>query len=244
MLVSFKNITKRYGTQNAVDGVTLEIDGGGVTGLLGPNGAGKSTLMKLCMGYLQPDEGQVFIGGEDVSQSGPALRKRIGYLPEHNPLYLEMHVKESLEFTAGLHGIRGQERSERIQSVIEQVGLGDESHKKIYALSKGYRQRVGLAQAILHTPEILILDEPTTGLDPLQLADIRALIADLGQRSTVMLSTHIMQEVEAVCDRVIILSRGQVVADAPTAELVDSSGGLEEAFRAAVTGRADKAQHA
>lgn len=153
-------------------------------------------------------------------------------------------MKESLEFTAGLHGIRGQERSERIQSVIEQVGLGDESHKKIYALSKGYRQRVGLAQAILHTPEILILDEPTTGLDPLQLADIRALIADLGQRSTVMLSTHIMQEVEAVCDRVIILSRGQVVADAPTAELVDSSGGLEEAFRAAVTGRADKAQHA
>ena len=153
-------------------------------------------------------------------------------------------MKESLEFTAGLHGIRGQERSERIHSVIEQVGLGDESHKKIYALSKGYRQRVGLAQAILHTPEILILDEPTTGLDPLQLADIRALIADLGQRSTVMLSTHIMQEVEAVCERVIILSRGQVVADAPTAELVDGSGGLEEAFRAAVTGRADKAQHA
>jgi ABC-2 type transport system ATP-binding protein len=234
MLVSFKNITKRYGSQNAVDGITLDISGGGVTGLLGPNGAGKSTLMKLCLGYIQPDAGQVFIGGEDVAQSGPALRQRIGYLPEHNPLYLEMYVRESLKFTAGLHGLRGQDRTSRIENVIERVGLGAEVHKQIHALSKGYRQRVGLAQAILHEPEILILDEPTTGLDPLQLADIRSLIRELGKRSTVVLSTHIMQEVEAVCDRVIILSHGRVVADASTSELV-AGGGLEQAFREAVT---------
>ncbi|MDG2425283.1 MAG: ATP-binding cassette domain-containing protein [Flavobacteriales bacterium] len=233
MHVSFKDITKCYGNQKAVDGVTLEIAKNGVTGLLGPNGAGKSTMMKLALGYIHAETGRIEIGGLDVTQEGLAVRERTGYLPEHNPLYLDMYVRESLHFTASLHGLRGEKRTQRIKAVIEETGLGAESHKQIHALSKGYRQRVGLAQALIHEPELLILDEPTTGLDPLQLEDIRALIRRLGEQATVILSTHIMQEVEAVCDRVVILSKGRIVEDAAAADLI-GSGGLEHAFRQAV----------
>ena len=230
MLLEVHSITKHYGPQKALDGVTLSVPKGQVVGLLGPNGAGKSTLMKSILGYLTADDGTIHFDGIDVREGGDAMRHRMGYLPEHNPLYPEMYVREFLDFIAGLHRFNDRSaRAEKVQETIERVGLTPEAHKPISALSKGYKQRVGLAQSILHDPELLILDEPTSGLDPLQLKDIRALIKSFGQSRTVILSTHILQEVEAMCDRVVIINQGRIVEDAPLDDLI-AQGGLEQAF--------------
>ncbi|MFM9051544.1 MAG: ATP-binding cassette domain-containing protein, partial [Bacteroidota bacterium] len=215
MSISVKKITKIFGTQTALSDVSFEITKGQVVGFLGPNGAGKSTMMKIITCLLPPTEGDVKVCGRDVIDESLEVRKLVGYLPEHNPLYLEMYVKEYLEFIAGLHKISGN-RSHRIADMIEATGLGQEQRKKIGTLSKGYRQRVGLAQALLHDPQVLILDEPTSGLDPNQLIGIRQLIKETGRKKTVLLSTHIMQEVEAICDRVIIINKGRIVADDKT----------------------------
>ena len=213
MSIIVQNVTKQYDNQLALNNVSLTIDKGEIIGLLGPNGAGKSTLMKIITCFIPPTQGTVSVEGFDILEQSMEVRKRVGYLPEHNPLYLDMYVKEYLGFVAGIHHITGQEASKRIDEMIEMTGLGVEMHKKIGALSKGYRQRVGLAQAMIHNPSVLILDEPTSGLDPNQLIDIRRLIKDLGNEKTVLLSTHIMQEVEALCDKVIIINKGVVVAN-------------------------------
>lgn len=211
MSISVRGITKLYGAQKALDNVSFEIGSGEVVGFLGPNGAGKSTMMKVLTCFVPPTSGQASVCGHDLRTDGLAVRRSVGYLPEHNPLYTDLYVRESLEFTAGLYGLRN--RRERAKEMIAIVGLEREQHKRIGALSKGYRQRVGLAQALIHDPAVLILDEPTSGLDPNQLEGIRALIKRTGREKTVMLSTHIMQEVEAICDRVIIIDRGRIVAD-------------------------------
>ena len=229
MSIWVDNVQKRFGTQLALNGVELRIGKGEVVGLLGPNGAGKSTLMRLVTGYLPPTEGRVEVCGFDVAEAPLETKKRVGYLPEHNPLHEEMYVQEYLLFVAGLHKV--SDRKARVAEVIREVGLTPEQHKTIGQLSKGYRQRVGLAQALLHDPEVLILDEPTSGLDPNQLVDIRALIRSLGKDRTVVLSTHIMQEVEAMCDRVVLIRLGEIVADAPLADMVDAPGGLEAQFK-------------
>ena len=213
MSIIVQNVTKQYDNQLALNDVSLTIGKGEIVGLLGPNGAGKSTLMKIITCFIPPTKGTVSVEGYDIWEQSMEVRKRVGYLPEHNPLYLDMYVKEYLGFVAGIHHITGQEASKRINEMIEMTGLGVEMHKKIGALSKGYRQRVGLAQAMIHNPSVLILDEPTSGLDPNQLIDIRRLIKDLGNEKTVLLSTHIMQEVEALCDKVIIINKGVVVAN-------------------------------
>ena len=213
MSIIVQNVTKQYDNQLALNDVSLTIGKGEIVGLLGPNGAGKSTLMKIITCFIPPTKGTVSVEGYDIWEQSMEVRKRVGYLPEHNPLYLDMYVKEYLGFVAGIHHITGQEASKRIDEMIEMTGLGVEMHKKIGALSKGYRQRVGLAQAMIHNPSVLILDEPTSGLDPNQLIDIRRLIKDLGNKKTVLLSTHIMQEVEALCDKVIIINKGVVVAN-------------------------------
>lgn len=213
MSIIVQNITKQYDKQLALNNVSLTIGKGEIVGLLGPNGAGKSTLMKIITCFIPPTKGTVNVEGYDIWEQSMEVRKRVGYLPEHNPLYLDMYVKEYLGFVAGIHHITGQEANKRIDEMIEMTGLGVEMHKKIGALSKGYRQRVGLAQAMIHNPSVLILDEPTSGLDPNQLIDIRRLIKDLGNEKTVLLSTHIMQEVEALCDKVIIINKGVVVAN-------------------------------
>lgn len=209
MSIEVKNITKIYGNQKALDEVSFSIKNGEIVGLLGPNGAGKSTLMKILTSYITADEGSAAVNDFDVSTSKHAVQKIVGYLPEHNPLYLEMYVREYLAFNASVY----QVEKSRIQEVIFLTGLTSESHKKIGQLSKGYRQRVGLATALLHNPDVLILDEPTTGLDPNQLVEIRELIKNIGKDKTVILSTHIMQEVEAICDRVIIINKGKIVTD-------------------------------
>ena len=229
MSIWVDNVQKRFGTQLALNGVELRIGKGEVVGLLGPNGAGKSTLMRLVTGYLPPTEGRVEVCGFDVAEAPLETKKRVGYLPEHNPLHEEMYVQEYLLFVAGLHKV--SDRKARVTDVIREVGLAPEQHKTIGQLSKGYRQRVGLAQALLHDPEVLILDEPTSGLDPNQLVDIRALIRSLGKDRTVVLSTHIMQEVEAMCDRVVLIRLGEIVADAPLADMVNAPGGLEAQFK-------------
>ena len=230
MLLEVHDVTKHYGPQKALDGVSVSVPKGQVVGLLGPNGAGKSTLMKSILGYLPIDGGTISFDGTDVREGGDAMRHRMGYLPEHNPLYPEMYVREFLDFIAGLHGIKGkQARTAKVEETIKRVGLTPEAHKTISALSKGYKQRVGLAQAILHDPELLILDEPTSGLDPLQLKEIRNLITEFGRTRTVILSTHIMQEVEAMCDRVVIIKQGRIVEDAPLDALI-ARGGLEQVF--------------
>jgi ABC-2 type transport system ATP-binding protein len=198
--------------------VNINIGKGEIVGLLGPNGAGKSTLMKILTGYIPPTSGSATISGYDVSVKTEEVKKIVGYLPEHNPLYLEMYIKEYLEFIAGIHKL-GNKSRQRIREIIEITGLGPEQNKKIGLLSKGYRQRVGLAQALIHNPEILILDEPTSGLDPNQLIEIRDVIKGIGKEKTVILSTHIMQEVEAVCNRAIIINKGKIVADGSTSEL-------------------------
>ncbi|MEC3880366.1 ATP-binding cassette domain-containing protein [Parapedobacter sp. 10938] len=217
MSIVVTDLHKRYGTHRALKGISFEAKPGRVLGFLGPNGAGKSTTMKILAGSLVPTSGHAIIAGNNIPHDNLAARRRTGYLPEDNPLYVDMYVREALAFMAGLHNIANSKT--RIAEVIALTGLVAEQHKKIHQLSKGYRQRVGLAQAILHDPDILILDEPTSGLDPNQLQDIRALIRNLGREKTVLLSTHIMQEVEAICDDVIIIHHGQIVADFPLAEL-------------------------
>ena len=212
MSIQVQNITKQYGEQLALNNVTLSIDKG-IVGLLGPNGAGKSTLMKIITCFIPPTSGTVSVNGFDVMDNPMEVKRIVGYLPEHNPLYLDMYVREYLNFVAGIHHLNGKAAKERIERMIEETGLSLEAHKKIGALSKGYRQRVGLAQAMMHDPQVLILDEPTSGLDPNQLIEIRNLISDLGKEKTVLLSTHIMQEVEAICQRAIIINKGVVVAD-------------------------------
>jgi ABC-2 type transport system ATP-binding protein len=209
MSIEVKNISKRYGAQKALDSISFSVKNGEIVGLLGPNGAGKSTLMKILTSYVIADEGTALVNELDVMQSKNAVQKSVGYLPEHNPLYLDMYVREYLAFNASVYKVA----TSRIQEVIELTGLTSESHKKIGQLSKGYRQRVGLATALLHNPDVLILDEPTTGLDPNQLVEIRDLIKNIGKDKTVILSTHIMQEVEAICDRVIIINNGKIITD-------------------------------
>lgn len=223
MTVEIKNITKLFGKQKALNNVSFQIKKGELVGFLGPNGAGKSTLMKIITGYLPFDLGEVFINSQKVSSKNIEIRKSIGYLPEQNPLYTDLYVKEFLEITAGFYKLRN--KKQRVAEMVELTGLGDEQHKKIRVLSKGYRQRVGLAQALIHDPSILILDEPTTGLDPNQLEEIRTLIREISKEKTVMLSSHIMQEVEAICNRVIIINKGEIVADGGIPEI--KSGNLK-----------------
>jgi len=215
MSLKVKNISKSFGSQKALNDVSFEIKKGEIVGFLGPNGAGKSTMMKILTTYSKADKGQAFVNEYDVLTQPREVQKSIGYLPEHNPLYKDMYVKEYLAFNAAIYKIS----KKRISSVIEQTGLSPEAHKKIGELSKGYQQRVGLASALLHDPEVLILDEPTTGLDPNQLIEIRKLIKQFSQKKTILLSTHIMKEVEAVCDRVLIINKGQLVADKKLADL-------------------------
>jgi ABC-2 type transport system ATP-binding protein len=213
MSVEVVNLTKIFNQQKAVNDITFSVRKGEILGFLGPNGAGKSTTMKMATTYLPPTSGSVFINGIDVLKDPLSVRKIIGYLPEHNPLYLDMYIKEYLEFVASLHGIKGKSLKSKIQDIIAMTGLELEKRKKIGQLSKGYRQRVGLAQAMIHDPEVLILDEPTSGLDPNQIIEIRELIKDFSKQKTVIFSTHIMQEVQAMCDRVVIIDRGKIVAD-------------------------------
>ena len=217
MSIQVNSICKTYGNQKALDMVSFEIGSNEIVGFLGPNGAGKSTMMKILTCFIPPTSGQAKVFGFDIINESIEVRKQIGYLPEHNPLYLDMYVKEFLEFVGGLHQI--SKIKNRVKEMIEVTGLQAEQTKKIGALSKGYRQRVGLAQAMIHNPKVLILDEPTTGLDPNQLEDIRFLIKNLGKEKTVMLSTHIMQEVEAICDKVIIINQGIIVANDETKNL-------------------------
>ena len=218
MSIKVNNITKLYGKQKALNDVSFSIEAGEVVGLLGPNGAGKSTMMKIITCFIPPTSGEVTVNGFDIYEQSIEVRKRVGYLPENNPLYLDMYIKEYLEYTAGIYGIKN--KMKRVGEMIDITGLGPEQSKKIGALSKGYRQRVGIAQAMIHNPDVLILDEPTSGLDPNQLLDIRNLIKEIGREKTVMLSTHIMQEVEAVCDRAIIIDKGKIVADDTTGHLI------------------------
>lgn len=230
MSVIVKELVKMYGNQRAVDQVTFGINSGEIVGFIGPNGAGKSTVMKIICGYISATSGLVSVNGFDVEKQSMDVRRNIGYLPEHNPLYLDMFVKEYLTFVAGLFKL-GSSTKQRISDIVEATGLGNEQHKKIGALSKGYRQRVGLAQALIHDPEVLILDEPTTGLDPNQIIEIRTLISELGKSKTVLLSTHIMQEVEAICGKTIIINKGKIVADAAVNELVKQyDKSLEDIF--------------
>jgi ABC-2 type transport system ATP-binding protein len=228
MSISVKNIVKTYGTQRAVDGISFEIPSGEIVGFIGPNGAGKSTTMKIITGFLSDFEGEVLVNGIDVRQNPIEVKKNIGYLPEHNPLYLEMYVKEYLMFVAKIYGLNKNTEG-IVNDIIKRVGLEKEIHKKISMLSKGYRQRVGLAAVLVHDPKVLVLDEPTTGLDPNQLIEIRSLIEAEGKSKTIMLSTHIMQEVEAICDRVIIINNGRIVAN-DTAENIKKDRSLEEVF--------------
>lgn len=223
MSIEVKNISKVYVKQYALDDVSISIGTGEVVGFLGPNGAGKSTMMKILTTYISPTQGDAWVAGHHVVEDSMEVRKNTGYLPEHNPLYLEMYVKEYLELVAGLHGLN--KKKQRVSEMVDMVGLGREAHKQIGALSKGYRQRVGLAQSLIHDPAVLILDEPTSGLDPNQLVDIRALIKRIGKEKTVMLSTHIMQEVEAICDRVIIIDKGRIVTDRAAMDLLAQGGG-------------------
>jgi ABC-2 type transport system ATP-binding protein len=231
MSIKVQNLSKVYGTQRAVDNISFEVNKGEIIGFLGPNGAGKSTTMKILTGYIPATEGIAEVNGFDVKTSPMQVKAHIGYLPEHNPLYLDMYVKEFLDFAGSLYGLKGRTLQIKIDETIEKVGLGLEKHKKIGQLSKGYRQRVGLAQALIHNPDVLILDEPTTGLDPNQLVEIRDLIKNVGRDKTVIFSTHIMQEVEAICDRVVIINKGKIVADGTLSELKKGGKAMEEVFR-------------
>jgi len=228
MSIKVENISKLYGEQKALDEVSFEIKSGEIIGFLGPNGAGKSTMMKILTCYIPQTSGKAEVCGFDVKEQSLEVRKQVGYLPEHNPLYLDMYVKEYLAFIGGLHHLKNV--TSRVKEMIDTVGLQVEQNKKIGALSKGYRQRVGLAQALIHNPKVLILDEPTSGLDPNQLEEIRNLIKETGKEKTVMLSTHIMQEVEAVCDRVIIINKGKIVANDDTLHLQQTSS-LKQVLR-------------
>ena len=219
MAVSVRNLSKNYNHQKAVDNISFEVKKGEILGFLGPNGAGKSTTMKMLTCYIPPSKGTASVSGLDIVQHALEVRRKIGYLPENNPLYYDMYVKEFLDFAARINNITSIAIDKRVKEVIDLVGLNIEQHKKIGQLSKGYKQRVGIAQALIHNPEVLILDEPTSGLDPNQLSDIRNLIKELGKEKTILFSTHIMQEVQALCDRVIIINEGKLVADDPIGEL-------------------------
>ena len=218
MSITVNSVSKSYKSQKALNNISFSADKGQIIGFLGPNGAGKSTMMKIITGYIKPNSGEVFVDEIDVLKNPIAAQKVIGYLPEHNPLYAEMYVREYLQFQAAIYKVA----KSQIEDCIEKVGLSLEVNKKIHQLSKGYQQRVGIAAAILHNPKVLILDEPTTGLDPNQIIEIRALIQELGKNKTVLFSTHIMQEVEAVCDRVIIIKKGEILVDKKLEELQDS----------------------
>jgi ABC-2 type transport system ATP-binding protein len=219
------HLKKTYGTQHAVDDISFKVGKGEILGFLGPNGAGKSTTMKIATCYIPPSEGTIRVAGFDILDAPGEIRKVIGYLPEHDPLYLDMYVSEYLHFVGSVHHLKGKILKENISRMIEICGLSKEYKKKIGALSKGYRQRVGLAQALIHDPQVLILDEPTTGLDPNQILEIRNLIRNLGKEKTVIFSTHILQEVQAICERVIIINRGKIVADSPVKDLTTSQNG-------------------
>lgn len=225
MAVSVDQLTKTFGKQRAVDCVSFTAEEGQILGFLGPNGAGKSTTMKMLTGYLQPDEGTATVAGFDVVEEGISARRQIGYLPENNPLHTEMYILEYLEWVARFYAIENPKH--RVAEMIDMVGLGRERHKKIGQLSKGYRQRVGLAQALIHDPAVLLLDEPTSGLDPNQLIEIRQLIRELGKNKTILFSTHILQEVAALCDRLIIIHKGKLVADGPVKDLLHQLTGTE-----------------
>jgi len=222
MSIKVSQLTKVYGNQKAVNDISFEVSLGDILGFLGPNGAGKSTTMKIATGFIPPSGGTVHVADMDVTKNPISARKQIGYLPEHNPLYLDMYVHEYLAFIGELHGLKGQALKERITDMVSLCGLTVEQNKKIGTLSKGYRQRVGLAQALIHDPSVLILDEPTTGLDPNQLVEIRNLIKEISKDKTVILSTHIMQEVKALCNRVIIIDKGNIVADDTVENLTES----------------------
>lgn len=226
MAVEIKNLTKTFGTQTALDQINLNIANGEIIGLLGPNGAGKSTLMKSLTGVLNIEAGEIWLDGKNIAEHEVWAKHKTGFLPENNPLYQDMYVREFLNFAAGIHGIS----QNRVDSVIEAVGITPERTKKISQLSKGYKQRVGLAAAILHEPNLLILDEPTNGLDPNQILEIRNLIREIGKEKTVILSTHIMQEVEALCSRVILIHQGKIVQDSPIVDFKGKFGSMEEAF--------------
>lgn len=217
MSIIIQEVVKEYGSQRALNNVSFNVDSGEIVGFLGPNGAGKSTMMKIITCFIPQTQGKVSVCGFDVTENAMQVKQKVGYLPESNPRYDDMYVKEFLSFIAGIHNIKSPK--ERVAEVIKMVGLDIEQHKLIGALSKGYKQRVGLAQALIHDPEVLILDEPTSGLDPNQIVDIRNLIKEIGKTKTVLMSTHIMQEVEAICDRVIIINRGKIVADDKTENL-------------------------
>lgn len=226
MAIVVDSLTKLYGKQHAVDGISFEARDKEILGFLGPNGAGKSTTMKMLTGYLEPDSGTASILGHDVIEEALACRRKFGYLPEHNPLYLDMYIREYLEWVGQFYQV--PHLRSRVQDMIGMIGLRTEQHKKIGQLSKGFRQRVGLAQALIHDPEVLILDEPTAGLDPNQLVEIRSLIKSLGKNKTIIFSTHIMQEVAALCDRVVIIHQGKIVADGPVEELEQQLSGSQQ----------------
>jgi len=213
MSLQIQHVTKQYDQQLAVDDISFDVQQGEIVGFLGPNGAGKSTTMKMATCFLPPTAGQVIVAGHNVMDNPMAVKKVTGYLPEHNPIYLDLYVHEYLEFIGGLYGIKGKALKSRVGEMIERCGLTREQNKKIESLSKGYRQRIGLAQALIHDPKVLILDEPTSGLDPNQLIEIRKLIKEVSQNKTVIFSTHIMQEVQALCDRVVVINKGKIVAD-------------------------------
>ena len=221
MSLEAKNVTKIYGTQKALDNVSFKIETGEIVGFLGPNGAGKSTMMKIITGFISQNSGDVFVNRLNTKENILEIKKQIGYLPEHNPLYQDMYVTEYLNFVAKLYSVENYK--EKVSEIIQKTGLLREQHKKIGALSKGYRQRIGLAAALIHNPKVLILDEPTTGLDPNQIIEIRNLIKEVGKDKTVMLSTHIMQEVEAICNRVIIINKGKIIADKTVNEITKIS---------------------
>ena len=227
MAITVENLSKSYGTQKAVDNISFKVKTGEVVGFLGPNGAGKSTTMKMITCYMAPASGNIMLDDLSVERDSEEIRKKIGYLPENNPLYMEMPVIEYLRFCADIQGVPMDKVPERLHSMIEKCGIETEKHKKINELSKGYRQRVGLAQAMIHDPEILILDEPTSGLDPNQIVEIRKLIKDLGKEKTVILSSHILSEVEATCDRILIINRGRIVADGSSETLRHQAQGQE-----------------
>ncbi len=224
MSLKIQNLTKVYGQQKAVDSISFSVNPGEIVGFLGPNGAGKSTTMKMATGYLPPTSGTVEVGGYDVLEEPLKVKRLTGYLAEHNPLYLDMYVHEYLQFAGKLNGLRSKDLTNKIGDIVSLCGLSAEQNKKLESLSKGYRQRVGLAQALLHDPEILILDEPTSGLDPNQILEIRRVIKEISKNKTVLFSSHIMQEVQALCDRVVIINKGKIVADDLLAHLLNSKG--------------------
>lgn len=235
MSVKVENLLKKYGTQRAVDNISFEVKSGEIVGFLGPNGAGKTTTMKIITCYMAPNDGNVFVKDYSIYENPIEIKKIIGYLPESNPLYYDMYVLDYLKFVAELQGVEKNKIDQRVRDMVRLTGLNAEKHKKIGELSKGFKQRVGLAQAMIHDPEILILDEPTTGLDPNQIIEIRKLIKELGKQKTLILSTHILQEVEAVCDRIIIINQGKIVADG-SAEILKKQAVAKEAVKLEIEG--------